>query len=129
MEKGTLLPVSQRAQLRNLLGSLPLWIKSTEKETRQYLRFKICNQYAYNKPLSLNVWGKRIHMKISKLDHFVLTVRDIEKTISFYTSVMGMEKEAFGQGRVALKCGDQKINLHEFGNEFQLIYALLQRLH
>ena len=58
-------------------------------------------------------------MKISKLDHFVLTVRDIEKTVSFYTSVMGMKKEVFGQGRVALKYGDQKINLHEFGNEFE----------
>lgn len=58
-------------------------------------------------------------MKISKLDHFVLTVRDIENTISFYTSVMGMKKEVFGRGRVALKYGDQKINLHEFGNEFE----------
>ena len=58
-------------------------------------------------------------MKISKLDHFVLTVRDLEKTISFYTSVMGMEKEEFGQGRVALKFGDQKINLHQFGDELE----------
>jgi catechol 2,3-dioxygenase-like lactoylglutathione lyase family enzyme len=58
-------------------------------------------------------------MKVRKLDHFVLTVRNIEKTISFYTSVLGMTKEAFGQGRVALKYGDQKINLHELGNEFE----------
>ena len=58
-------------------------------------------------------------MKIRKLDHFVLTVRDIEKTVSFYTSVMGMEKETFGEGRVALRYGDQKINLHEWGNEFE----------
>jgi len=58
-------------------------------------------------------------MKISKLDHFVLTVRDMEKSISFYTSVMGMKKEVFGKGRVALKYGDQKINLHELGNEFE----------
>ena len=58
-------------------------------------------------------------MKISKLDHFVLTVRDLEKTISFYTSVMGMEKEEFGQARVALKFGDQKINLHQLGNELE----------
>lgn len=58
-------------------------------------------------------------MKITKLDHFVLTVRDIEKAISFYISVMGMKKEEFGQGRVALRYGDQKINLHEWGNEFE----------
>jgi len=58
-------------------------------------------------------------MELSKLDHIVLTVSNIEKTISFYVSVMGMKKEVFGQGRVALKYGDQKINLHEFGNEFE----------
>ncbi len=58
-------------------------------------------------------------MEISNLDHLVLTVRDIEKTISFYTSVMGMKKEIFGQGRVSLKYGAQKINLHEAGNEFE----------
>ena len=48
----------------------------------------------------------------------MLTVKDIEKTISFYESVLGMKKEVFGQGRVALKYGTQKINLHEVGNEF-----------
>ena len=58
-------------------------------------------------------------MEISKLDHLVLTVRDIEKTTSFYVSVMGMKKEVFGNGRVALKCGNQKINLHELGKEFE----------
>ena len=58
-------------------------------------------------------------MEISKLDHFVLTVRNIERTVSFYTSVMGMKKEVFGQGRVALKYGNQKINLHELENEFE----------
>lgn len=56
-------------------------------------------------------------MKLSRLDHFVLTVNNIEETISFYVSVMGMKKEVFAEGRVALKYGDQKINLHEFGNE------------
>ena len=58
-------------------------------------------------------------MKISKLDHLVLTVTDIEKTASFYVSVLGMVKEVFGDGRVALKCGSQKINLHELGKEFE----------
>jgi len=58
-------------------------------------------------------------MEISKLDHLVLTVRDVEKTTSFYVSVMGMKKEVFANDRVALKCGDQKINLHEAGKEFE----------
>ena len=58
-------------------------------------------------------------MKISKLDHLVLTVTDIEKTASFYVSVLGMVKEVFGDGRIALKCGSQKINLHELGKEFE----------
>jgi catechol 2,3-dioxygenase-like lactoylglutathione lyase family enzyme len=58
-------------------------------------------------------------MKISRLDHLVLTVTDIEKTTSFYGSVMGMKKEVFADGRVALKYGSQKINLHELGKEFE----------
>jgi catechol 2,3-dioxygenase-like lactoylglutathione lyase family enzyme len=58
-------------------------------------------------------------MKISKLDHLVLTVADLETTASFYASVLGMEKEVFGDGRIALKCGSQKINLHELGKEFE----------
>jgi catechol 2,3-dioxygenase-like lactoylglutathione lyase family enzyme len=58
-------------------------------------------------------------MEISKLDHLVLTVRDFEITTSFYVAVMGMKKEVFGNGRVALKYGSQKINLHELGKEFE----------
>jgi len=58
-------------------------------------------------------------MKVTHLDHLVLTVQDIEATVAFYTSVMGMEKEVFGEGRIALKFGNQKINLHEQGNELQ----------
>lgn len=58
-------------------------------------------------------------MKISKLDHLVLTVKEIEKTIPFYEAVLSMKKEVFGQGRVALKFGAQKINLHEVGSEFE----------
>jgi catechol 2,3-dioxygenase-like lactoylglutathione lyase family enzyme len=58
-------------------------------------------------------------MEISRLDHLVLTVRDIEKTASFYVSVMGMKKEVFANDRVALKCGSQKINLHALGKEFE----------
>ena len=58
-------------------------------------------------------------MEICKLDHLVLTVKDVEITASFYVSVMGMKKEVFGNGRIALKFGSQKINLHELGKEFE----------
>ena len=58
-------------------------------------------------------------MEISRLDHLVLTVRDIETTVAFYTSVLAMRKQLFGQGRVALSYGDQKINLHEAGREIE----------
>jgi catechol 2,3-dioxygenase-like lactoylglutathione lyase family enzyme len=58
-------------------------------------------------------------MKISYIDHIVLTVEDITETGQFYESVLGMTKETFGKGRVALKFGKQKINLHEYGREFE----------
>ena len=58
-------------------------------------------------------------IKIDRLDHLVLTVKDIDKTVEFYTKVVGMEKELFKGDRVALKFGKQKINLHKLGNEFE----------
>lgn len=58
-------------------------------------------------------------IKIDRLDHLVLTVKDIDKTVEFYTIVLGMEKEIFKGDRVALKFGNQKINLHKLGNEFE----------
>jgi catechol 2,3-dioxygenase-like lactoylglutathione lyase family enzyme len=58
-------------------------------------------------------------MNINRLDHLVLTVKDIDTTVRFYVSVLGMEKEEFGAGRVALKYGTQKINLHQAGKEFE----------
>ncbi|NGQ96916.1 VOC family protein [Brevibacillus sp. SYP-B805] len=58
-------------------------------------------------------------MKISHLDHFVLTVKDLEATCRFYAEVLGMEVVTFGGGRKALKFGSQKINLHEAGKEFE----------
>ena len=58
-------------------------------------------------------------MNITNIDHIVLTVKNINKTVQFYESVLGMVGESFGEGRVALKFGKQKINLHEHGNEFE----------
>ncbi len=56
---------------------------------------------------------------IDHLDHIVLTTARAGECIDFYTRVLGMKLERFGQGRLALKFGGQKINLHEKGKEFE----------
>lgn len=58
-------------------------------------------------------------MQIDRIDHFVLTVKDVTATCDFYERALGMVREQFGEGRVALKFGTQKINLHEAGNELE----------
>jgi catechol 2,3-dioxygenase-like lactoylglutathione lyase family enzyme len=58
-------------------------------------------------------------MKIARIDHFVLTVRDIAATCDFYGRALGMSVETFGAGRTALRFGAQKINLHQAGREFE----------
>ncbi len=58
-------------------------------------------------------------MKVEHLDHLVLTVADIGRTVRFYESVLGMEEQMFAGGRIALGFGTQKINLHEAGREFE----------
>ncbi|MCQ4275460.1 VOC family protein [Stutzerimonas degradans] len=58
-------------------------------------------------------------MQIDHLDHLVLTVADIETTVDFYTRVLGMQAVTFGEGRKALVFGQQKINLHQAGREFE----------
>ncbi len=54
---------------------------------------------------------------IEQIDHVVLTVANIDATIDFYTEVLSMDVIKF-EGRKALKFGDQKINLHKRGHEF-----------
>jgi len=54
---------------------------------------------------------------IDHLDHLVLTVADITLTIDFYTNTLGMQVVTFGD-RMALRFGQQKINLHQRGHEF-----------
>ncbi|MBZ6067010.1 VOC family protein [Aeromonas schubertii] len=58
-------------------------------------------------------------MRIASLDHLVLTVTDLDRTLEFYRDVLGMEEVRFGEGRVALAFGSQKINLHRSGQEFE----------
>lgn len=54
-------------------------------------------------------------MQIDRIDHLVLTVRNLERTCDFYTRVLGMDVITFGEGRKALAFGEQKFNLHEAG--------------
>jgi len=54
---------------------------------------------------------------IDHLDHLVLTTRDLDACVDFYTRVLGMTRETFGAGRIALRFGNQKINLHVQGKE------------
>ncbi|WP_105956824.1 VOC family protein [Apilactobacillus quenuiae] len=60
-------------------------------------------------------------MKIKSIDHIVLTVKDIKKSLCFYVNGLNMQKEIFetdNRKRYALKFGNMKINLHEINNEF-----------
>lgn len=58
-------------------------------------------------------------MQVEGLDHLVLTVKDIERSCDFYRNVLGMDVVTFAGGRKALAFGQQKINLHEQGREFE----------
>jgi catechol 2,3-dioxygenase-like lactoylglutathione lyase family enzyme len=58
-------------------------------------------------------------IRLDHLDHLVLTVADIGRSVAFYRDVLGMEVESFAGGRTALRFGDQKINLHLAGQEFE----------
>lgn len=58
-------------------------------------------------------------VRIERLDHLVLTVADVAATCAFYRRVLGMETVTFGAGRKALVFGEQKINLHPAGREFE----------
>jgi len=52
---------------------------------------------------------------IKSIDHIVLTTRDLDKCIAFYTQVLDMQLENYGAGRIALRFGDQKFNVHPPG--------------
>ncbi|MGE8303541.1 MULTISPECIES: VOC family protein [Pseudomonas] len=56
---------------------------------------------------------------IDHLDHLVLTTVDVEACKDFYVRVLGMRLETFGAGRLAFCFGNQKINVHVRGQEFE----------
>ena len=58
-------------------------------------------------------------MNIDRIDHVVMTVRNIDATCDFYSRALGMRVVTFAGGRKALSFGRQKINLHLAGREFE----------
>src|SRR5256885_17219214 len=56
---------------------------------------------------------------IDRIDHVVVTAFDVDRTIDFYSRVLGMEPITFAGGRRGLAFGRQKINLHQAGREFE----------
>lgn len=57
-------------------------------------------------------------MRVTGLDHVVLTVRNLRVTLAWYERVFGLEPVAFGEGRHLLRFGSQALKLHEAGREF-----------
>ncbi len=60
-------------------------------------------------------------LRIDRIDHVVLTVRDVDATCEFYRHVLGMDVVTFGAGRRALTFGQQKINVHSTANAHALV--------
>ena len=52
---------------------------------------------------------------LASVDHIVLTTRDLDRCVDFYTRVLGMTLERYGEGRLALRFGPQKFNVHPPG--------------
>ncbi len=58
---------------------------------------------------------------LERLDHLVLTVRDVDASCRFYEAALGMRRESFGVGRIALHFGRQKINLHPYPSPVEIV--------
>ena len=56
-------------------------------------------------------------MRIASIDHIVLTVANLQRTLDFYVRVLDMREIDFANGRKALAFGSHKINLHVKGEE------------
>ena len=54
---------------------------------------------------------------LATIDHIVITTADLERCLDFYTRVLGMSVERYGQGRIALRFGAHKLNVHPPGFE------------
>lgn len=60
-----------------------------------------------------------LSVELDRLDHFALTVRDVEQTCAFYEKALGMAREPFGDGRVALRFGRHRITVNPNPNDLR----------
>jgi catechol 2,3-dioxygenase-like lactoylglutathione lyase family enzyme len=58
-------------------------------------------------------------MTIDRIDHLVLTVKDIDETCEFYRDILGMEVEIYSARKKALKFGEQKLTIHQKGRQLE----------
>ncbi|MEQ8348511.1 MAG: VOC family protein [Sneathiellaceae bacterium] len=56
---------------------------------------------------------------IDGLDHLVLTVGSVDRTVDFYTRILGMRVQRQAGRPTALHFGSQKFNIHQAGQEFE----------
>ena len=54
---------------------------------------------------------------LASIDHIVLTTRDLDRCLDFYTRVLGLTLERYGEDRIALRFGNHKFNVHPPGFE------------
>ena len=54
-------------------------------------------------------------LAVDRIDHVVLNCRDVDATVDWYVRVLGTRREIFGDGRVALVFGNQKLNVRPSG--------------
>lgn len=56
---------------------------------------------------------------INRVDHLVLTTTNLDTCLDFYQRILKMSVITFGEQRYALQFGQQKINIHQYGKEFE----------
>jgi catechol 2,3-dioxygenase-like lactoylglutathione lyase family enzyme len=54
-------------------------------------------------------------LSVDRIDHVVVNAADVDSTVDWYVRVLGMTRETFGDGRIALRFGDQKLNVRPTG--------------
>lgn len=64
-------------------------------------------------------------MKIANLDHFVLTVQDLKKSVKFYHEVIGLPiiTDQTNSDFASLKCGHSLLRFRKLSNDVDAIVA------